>query len=198
MSRYPATSWGQSAAGQRRWLRRSTCQIASTQPTTPFERYRPSRFVTHASTCSISPYSALVAGVGQAKVLSKHQVVKRLSDRPRRKPTGAAERRAAFFCFSQPGAPHFPLPCVILFATAMHNHHRPPSPAMRVASEMPPLTHWLGHDQTFSITQSEVCRWLVKQPECLQFLFNAVKNAGVITFDLESRTWRGIAWKAPR
>jgi len=73
----------------------------------------------------------------------------------------------------------------------MHNDHRL-SPAMRVVSEMPPLKHWPGHDQTFSITQSEVAQWLAAQPECLQFLFNAMKNAGVITFDLPTKKWVGI------
>lgn len=66
---------------------------------------------------------------------------------------------------------------------------------MRVASTMPPLSHWLGHDQSFSITRSEVVRWLIAQPEIQQFVFNACKNAGVIEFDLESRRWHGVAWK---
>ena len=38
-------------------------------------------------------------------------------------------------------------------------------------------------------------RWLIAQPECLQFLFNAMKNAGVIEFDLESRRWHGVNWR---
>jgi hypothetical protein len=80
--------------------------------------------------------------------------------------------------------------------TRMHNH-KPLSPAMRAASTMPPLTHWLGRDQSFSITRSEVARWLAAQPEILQFVFNSMKNAGVIEFDLESRCWRGIAWQPP-
>jgi hypothetical protein len=41
-----------------------------------------------------------------------------------------------------------------------------------------------------------VVRWLIAQPECQQFLFNAMKNAGVIEFDLESRRWHGINWQA--
>lgn len=77
----------------------------------------------------------------------------------------------------------------------MQNRHCPLSPAMRVASKMPPLHHWLERDPSFSITRSEVVRWLIAQPECLQFLFNAMKNAGVITFDLESKRWVGINWK---
>jgi hypothetical protein len=71
----------------------------------------------------------------------------------------------------------------------------PRSPAMEAASKMPELTHWLGHDQSFSIAQSEVVKWLIKQPECQQFLFNCMKNAGVIEFDLESRRWRGVNWQ---
>jgi hypothetical protein len=60
---------------------------------------------------------------------------------------------------------------------------------------MPPLPHWLGRDPSFSITRSEVVRWLISQPEILQLTFNAIKNAGVIEFDLESRCWKGINWK---
>jgi len=76
----------------------------------------------------------------------------------------------------------------------MHNH-KPLSPAMRVAAKCPPLTHWLGHDQSFSIAQSEVVKWLIKQPEVLQLVFNIAKHSGAITFDLDSRCWRGVNWQ---
>jgi hypothetical protein len=66
---------------------------------------------------------------------------------------------------------------------------------MKVASEMPPLKHWLARDPSFSITRSEAVKWLTAQPEILQYVFNSMKNAGVIEFDLESRCWRGINWK---
>jgi hypothetical protein len=78
---------------------------------------------------------------------------------------------------------------------AEHRYHRPLSPALQRASEMPPLSHWLGKDQSFSITRSEAAKWLAAQPEILQFVFNSMKNAGVIEFDLESRSWRGVNYK---
>jgi hypothetical protein len=81
-------------------------------------------------------------------------------------------------------------------AANMHNDHRPLSPAMRAASEMPPLKHWLGHDPSFSITRSEVAQWLITQPECVQFLFNAMKNAGMIEFDMATKKWVGIHWES--
>lgn len=68
---------------------------------------------------------------------------------------------------------------------------------MRVAASMPPKKHWLGHDQTFSIERSEVVHWLIAQPECQQLLFNIMRNAAVIQFDLATKKWVGVDWKAP-
>ena len=76
------------------------------------------------------------------------------------------------------------------------SHQHKPSPAMQAASRMPPLVHW-PDGQGFHIEQSKVCDWLVAQPEFRQLCFNLAKKWGAISYDLESRTWRGIHWKAP-
>ena len=59
---------------------------------------------------------------------------------------------------------------------------------------MPPLTHWPNDGYGFDIMRSDVVDWMCQQPELRQWLFNLVRNAGAITYDLETRTWRGVAW----
>ncbi len=61
---------------------------------------------------------------------------------------------------------------------------------------MPPLSHWPELGYGFDIMHSDVADWLWQQPEIRQALFNFVKNSGVITYDVESRCWRGVSWKA--
>jgi hypothetical protein len=63
---------------------------------------------------------------------------------------------------------------------------------MKAAAKMPPLPHW-SH-QGFDVMRSEVCKWLIAQPELRQELFNWAKRHGVITFDTETHCWRGVQW----
>jgi hypothetical protein len=65
---------------------------------------------------------------------------------------------------------------------------------MEAASRMPPLVHWPDDGSGFHIERSKVCDWLVAQPEIRQEVFNWCKRHGVITYDTETRTWRGIAY----
>jgi hypothetical protein len=60
---------------------------------------------------------------------------------------------------------------------------------------MPPLTHWPPDGYGFDIKRSEVCKWLTRQPEVLQELFNWAKNGDAIEYDVETRTWRGAEWR---
>lgn len=53
---------------------------------------------------------------------------------------------------------------------------------------MPVLSHF-HKDRAFRIEESEVVRWLIAQPELMQFIFNLCKNAGVIVY--ENGRWRG-------
>jgi len=59
---------------------------------------------------------------------------------------------------------------------------------------MPPLSHWPDDGHGFDIMRSDVVDWMCNQKELRQALFNFVKNSGVITYDLESRCWRGVEW----
>ena len=70
-------------------------------------------------------------------------------------------------------------------------HYQKPTPEMEAASRMPALCHW-PKEGGFDIMRSEVCDWLVAQPEVRQWVFNVCKWHGAITYDMESRTWRGI------
>jgi len=57
---------------------------------------------------------------------------------------------------------------------------------------MPPLFHSLPGEE-FSIAQSEVIRWLIKQPEVQRWIFDTVRNRKLIEFDPDEGTWSGVA-----
>ena len=78
----------------------------------------------------------------------------------------------------------------------MSTHHYQKETAMfRVASRMPPLHHFLP-EQPFNISKSEVVRWMIEQPEIQQTIFNMARRHSMITYDLETHTWRGVHWRA--
>jgi len=62
--------------------------------------------------------------------------------------------------------------------------------AVDCARKMPPLRH-TPSGQPFDIRRSEVAAWLVARPEILQYVFDAARNAGAISYDQETGTWRG-------
>jgi len=73
------------------------------------------------------------------------------------------------------------------------------TPMFRAVSKMPPCDHWPhGSGYGFDIMRSEVCQWLIAQPEARQELFNWCKRIGAITYDVETHTWRGVEWKQPQ
>lgn len=62
-----------------------------------------------------------------------------------------------------------------------------------VISEMPPLNHWPNRStEEFDITKSEVCQWLMKQPEVMKFVFDRSCNTKLITFDSRTKLWYGV------
>jgi hypothetical protein len=65
---------------------------------------------------------------------------------------------------------------------------------MEAAARMPPLTHWPS-GQCFDIMRSEVAAWLSRQPALRQEIFNLCRRNGAITYDLETRQWRGVEWR---
>ena len=65
---------------------------------------------------------------------------------------------------------------------------------LEVAKKMPPLHHKLPGEE-FDITKSEVVKWLVAQPEIMQFLMDRVANRAeasrLIKYDPDAGTWQG-------
>ena len=59
---------------------------------------------------------------------------------------------------------------------------------LSVASKMPPRYHTLPN-RKFDIFESEVIKWLLAQPEILQYLFNKAKEYCV--YDPVTGKWRG-------
>lgn len=66
------------------------------------------------------------------------------------------------------------------------------SNAFPVASNMPAgLKHWPDAPDLYDPAKSEVIKWLIGQPEVLQYLFFKCTTAKAIVFDPETKTWRG-------
>lgn len=59
---------------------------------------------------------------------------------------------------------------------------------LEVAREMPPLRHSIP-GEPFRMENSEVVKWLIGQPEVLQYLFDKAK--AYLVYDPETGTWKG-------
>ena len=63
------------------------------------------------------------------------------------------------------------------------------------------LDHWPGfdEDQPFDAMKSELCNWMVQQPEIRSYIVSRLRHLGLIRYDRESSTWKrvtGIVSKA--
>ncbi len=68
------------------------------------------------------------------------------------------------------------------------------SSRLNIARQMPELAH--SHPGTeFDVMHSEVCRWLVKQPEVRQWIFDIVQGRKLIAFNPDRGTWKGTKAK---
>ena len=61
---------------------------------------------------------------------------------------------------------------------------------LECARKMPALQH--VKSKPFDITQSEVAKWLVSQPDIMQKIFDMAVRHQVITYDIKTQTWRGV------
>ncbi len=63
-----------------------------------------------------------------------------------------------------------------------------------VAKKMPPLKH--NPEGDFDPQKSEVIKWLVSQPDILNYIFDAVRGNGrresPIIYNPETKTWQGV------
>jgi hypothetical protein len=57
-----------------------------------------------------------------------------------------------------------------------------------VALSMPELKHGI---EPFDWSTSEVCQWILAQPEAANYLFYKLRDVGAIVFDPETETWKG-------
>ena len=63
-------------------------------------------------------------------------------------------------------------------------------PRFDAARNMPNLRHSVpGRD--FDIRESEAVRWLVSQPDILQYLFDKIRRYCLV-YDRDTGTWRGV------
>lgn len=62
---------------------------------------------------------------------------------------------------------------------------------------MPPLKHSIPGEK-FDITNSEVVKWLVQQPDVMAWVFDHINNMQrngeelLIKYDATTRTWQGV------
>lgn len=70
------------------------------------------------------------------------------------------------------------------------------------AKKMPPLHHKYPNEN-FDWNKSETGKWLISQPEILDFIWQSVKNRtgshggkALIVFDPETHTWQGVDYEA--
>ena len=64
--------------------------------------------------------------------------------------------------------------------------------ALEPARGMPALHHLIP-GQLFDINASEVINWLMAQESIKLDMFNLCREAGLITYDPDKRTWSGAA-----
>lgn len=69
---------------------------------------------------------------------------------------------------------------------------------LEVAKEMPPLYHTLPGEK-FDIRKSEVVKWLLEQPEIMNYIVNRIKGgkeqSPFITYDPSTGKWKGVNYE---
>ncbi|KLU66325.1 hypothetical protein DEAC_c17240 [Desulfosporosinus acididurans] len=72
------------------------------------------------------------------------------------------------------------------------------SSKLMCAKQMPELKHRVG-DGEFDITKSEVCKWLMSQPDIIDYIFDKIRGnkyrEPLIVYDPERGTYRGAEFK---
>ena len=60
--------------------------------------------------------------------------------------------------------------------------------------QMPPLPHSYPGVE-FDITESEAAAWIASQPEVRQKMFDMARYHGVIQYDPDTGTWKGVDYE---
>lgn len=63
------------------------------------------------------------------------------------------------------------------------------SKLLGAAKKMPPLKHKVGEE--YDVRKSEAVKWLVQQPDILNYIWNQVKQTDT-TYDPSTGTWKGV------
>jgi hypothetical protein len=69
-------------------------------------------------------------------------------------------------------------------------YQRKRSKLLSVARKMPPCRHSFPGEE-FDIKKSEAVRWLIDQPEILNYIWNHIKQSDDIEYDSEMGYWHG-------
>lgn len=65
------------------------------------------------------------------------------------------------------------------------------SKKLNVAKKLPPSYHTIP-GQEFEINKSEVVRWLINQPDILNYLWDNIKQSKDVEYDPETGIWTGV------
>lgn len=65
------------------------------------------------------------------------------------------------------------------------------SKKLMTLKKMPPLHHTLPGEE-FDIKKSAVIRWAMQDRDVLNYLWDQLKQSGLIVYDQGSGTWKGI------
>ena len=69
------------------------------------------------------------------------------------------------------------------------------SKLLAIAKHMPPLYHKLP-GEVFDIMESEVVKWLIQQPEILNYIFNRINGkTPYIVYNPTTGKWQGIDYE---
>ena len=65
------------------------------------------------------------------------------------------------------------------------------SKMLDTARIMPPLRHSIPGKE-FNIKNSEVVKWLLKNPVVWNYVWNNVKESGAVSYDSDTGKWQGV------
>lgn len=77
----------------------------------------------------------------------------------------------------------------------MANAFKKRSKLLDVVKNMPPLHHTIPNEE-FDIKKSEVVKWLISQPDILNWIWNNIKQSGDVIYDKDTGEWRGVDFES--
>ncbi|MBO0962002.1 hypothetical protein J1P26_20050 [Neobacillus sp. MM2021_6] len=65
---------------------------------------------------------------------------------------------------------------------------------LETGRKLPPSYHKMP-DQEFDIEKSEVAKWLINQPEILNFVVEIMKKSEAIVYNKDTEKWHGVDYE---